>query len=124
MLDLKGGKELQQLLDQLPAKIEANILRGGLRAGAKVLLNAVKESAPVDEGDLAASARISTSIRRGQVRVFVKVGNEKAWYAHIVEFGAAPHSVKKGDKIGKEKGDGDRRLHPRRKAKSICAVCV
>lgn len=117
MLDLKGGKELQQLLDQLPAKIEANILRGGLRAGAKVLLNAVKESAPVDSGDLKASVRISTALKNGQVSVFVKVGNQKAWYAHIVEFGAAPHEMrsrranyeKTGDYRGLTVVD---RLHP------------
>lgn len=106
MAELKGARELQALLDSIPAKIEANIVRGGLRAGAKVLLSAIKESAPVDEGHLVASVRISTSLRKGQVRVFVKVGDKKAWYAHFIEFGTQPHAM------SAESSDQERRLHP------------
>lgn len=112
MLDLKGGKELQKLLDQLPDQIEVNIVRGGLRAGAKVFLDAIKETVPVESGELKESVRISSGKKRSTIKMVVKVGNEKAWYAHIIERGAKPHSVKKGDKIGREKPGDDKRLHP------------
>lgn len=106
MAELKGARELQALLDTLPAKIEANILRGGLRAGAKVLMEEIKNAAPVDDGDLLASIRISTSLRKGQVRVLVKVGDKRAWYAHFIEFGTKPHAM------SEESDQKERRLHP------------
>ena len=34
-IEVKGLAELQKLLDELPARIEANVVRGGLRAAAK-----------------------------------------------------------------------------------------
>ena len=39
MADIKieGLEGLQNLLDQLPARMEANVVRGGLRAAAKVI---------------------------------------------------------------------------------------
>jgi hypothetical protein len=41
----KGGAELMAFLDSLPAKIEQNLVRGALRAGAKVSLEEVKRQA-------------------------------------------------------------------------------
>lgn len=93
MSQLRGGKELQDLLSQLPAKIEANVVRGGLRKGAVVLRDAIREAAPKDSGDLAASVRVSVRLRNGTVVATVKTGNKKAWYAHLVEYGTAAHEI-------------------------------
>ena len=36
-ITLKGGPELLRFLDELPKNLERNVIRGGLRAGAKVI---------------------------------------------------------------------------------------
>jgi HK97 gp10 family phage protein len=92
--DIKGLRELQQALDQLPEKLERNIMRGAMRAGAKVFLDEAKQHVPVASGDLRDSLRISTSVKGGVVKAAVKAGNAKAWYARLVEFGTAAHFIK------------------------------
>lgn len=89
-----GLADLQKALDQLPAKLEANVLRSALRQGAKVQLAKAREAVPVQSGDLRESLRISTRSRRGLVRAILKAGNKKAFYAHLVEFGTAEHWIK------------------------------
>jgi HK97 gp10 family phage protein len=86
MAQVRGGRELQEFLNQLPAKMEANVVRGGLRAGVKVLQTEVKENVPVRMGKLKKSIRISGGVKNGTVSVFLKIGNKEAWYGHIVEF--------------------------------------
>jgi len=95
-VEIRGLAELHKTLQELPAKIERNGLRGGLRAGAKVLEGAAKARVPVKQGDLRSSIRVSmrTSSKTGTVRAQVKAGNKKAWYAHLVEFGTARHWIK------------------------------
>ena len=93
-INITGGKELAQFLQQLPVKLEKNIMRGALRAGARVIANEAKLNAPVQDGDLKASVRVSTNAKRGRVEAKAKAGGKKAWYAAIVEFGASPHIIK------------------------------
>jgi HK97 gp10 family phage protein len=90
---ISGGRELDQLLQTLPAKIERNIMRAALRAGAATILPEVKQRIPVATGALRDSARITTKFKKGQVSASVKVGNFVAWYAHLVEFGTQPHTI-------------------------------
>jgi HK97 gp10 family phage protein len=96
--NIKGGKELQEFLDQLPAKMEANIMRSALRQGANVIKEEAKANVPVESGDLRDSLRVSTRSKRGVVTASVKAGNKKAWYWRFVEFGTAAHKIagKKG----------------------------
>jgi HK97 gp10 family phage protein len=89
-----GMAELQKALDQLPAKVERNILRGALRAGAKVSLEKARAGIHSVDGDLAASLRVKTSARGGLVKATVIAGNKKAWYARLVEMGTAAHIIK------------------------------
>ena len=95
-VEIRGLAELHKTLQELPAKIERNVLRGGLRAGAKVMESAAKAQVPVKHGDLRSSIRVSmrTSSKTGTVRAQIKAGNKKAWYAHLVEFGTARHWIK------------------------------
>lgn len=86
-----GGQALDDLLQTLPAKMQKNINRAGLRAGAAVLLPEVKSRIPVDSGALRDSARITTRARGATVSASVKVGNSVAWYAHLVEYATRPH---------------------------------
>lgn len=90
---LVGGQEIDRLLQTLSVKIEKNILRASLRAGAVVFLAEVKQRIPAVSGDLRKSARITTRQGRGQVSASVKVGNKKVYYAQMVEFGTRPHVI-------------------------------
>lgn len=117
---VKGLRELGQMLQALPVKIERNILRGAMRAGAKVVLEQAKVNVPVAEtsdrnreryggyaGALRDSLRIGSSrSRKGRVTVAVRAGGTKTktgadvYYAHWVEYGTKPHS------------NGKRGMHP------------
>jgi HK97 gp10 family phage protein len=89
-----GGQQLDELLQTLPGKMQRNINRSALRAGAAALLPEVVQRIPVASGDLRASARITTRARGATVSASVKVGNQVAWYAHLVEYGTRPHVIK------------------------------
>lgn len=93
-LHVSGLSELDRLLKELPAKIEGNIMRGAVRAGAKVMEARAKELVPVDDGDLRDSIKVSTKSKRGRVSATVRAGGKKAFYAHMVEFGTARHFIK------------------------------
>lgn len=89
-----GGRELDAFLQQLPVKIERNILRAAMRAGANVFKAAAKEGVPVDDGDLKASIRVTTKSKNGTVYGSLKAGGKKAPHWHWVEFGTAAHKIK------------------------------
>lgn len=96
---IKGLAELQRALDTLPAKIEANIMRGAVRAAAKVVAEEAKLQAPVLSGALRDSIRVGSQLKHGRVtgRVIAggrgKKGKASAFYAHIVERGSAAHII-------------------------------
>jgi HK97 gp10 family phage protein len=90
---IQGGRELAELLDTLAPKMQKNINRAGLRAGAAVFLAGIKSRIPVDSGALRDSARITARAKGASVSASVKVGNAQAWYAHLVEFGTRPHVI-------------------------------
>lgn len=105
-VEIRGLAELHKTLQELPAKIERNVLRGGLRAGAKVMeaeatrlcpeglptLDSVKRGARI--GELKRSIRVTMRASKSTVRATLKAGNKVAWYAHLVEFGTARHWIK------------------------------
>lgn len=113
-IKIKGAVELQNFLNQLPAKIEANIMRGALRAGAKPIVEEARKNAPVGEpsesakikykvyaGALRDSIRLSARINRrdGNITASIKAGGKvrrtgaTVFYAHFSEFGTRPHSL-------------------------------
>lgn len=94
-IHVSGLADLQKALDQLPVKIERNIMRGAMRAGSKVMAEEAKQQVPVDSGDLRNSIKVTTRARRGQVSATVRAGDKKAFYAHMVEFGTAAHLIPK-----------------------------
>lgn len=104
---VEGLAELQKMLDDLPANIEKNIMRGGLRAGAKVVQEEAQRVCPVGSGNLPKgetagalrdSIRISMRARKGRVQAFIKAGDKVAFYAHMVEYGTASHLIKPKDR--------------------------
>lgn len=108
-------KELLKRLDEIPGKIEANIVRGALRVAMKPIYEAAKESAPIGTGMLQESVRISSAIKnkwandgegwvrndtKGTVTVQVKAGGKTkdgyAFHAYLVERGTNPHGKHPG----------------------------
>lgn len=91
---VKGFNELQKFLDQLPAKMEANIMRGAMRAGANVILQQARANVPAKTGLLRAGLKVSTSRRRGVVKATVRAGGKHAYIGKFVEYGNAAHFIK------------------------------
>jgi HK97 gp10 family phage protein len=101
---IAGLSELHKLLQELPSKVEGNIMRGALRAGQKVVEAEVKARVPVDDGDLRDSVRIrfhSRSQKFGWVRMHLTAGSAKAWYARLVEYGTASYYTGHGKSVGR-----------------------
>lgn len=90
---VKGLSELQRFLDVLPAKIEQNIMRSALRAGANVVKDEAKNNVPVKSGLLRDGLKVSTRSRRGVVSASVKATGKHAFVAKWVEFGTAAHRI-------------------------------
>lgn len=99
---ISGLKELNELLQQLPANIEKNVMRGAVRAGSVVFMDKAKENAPVQDGDLKKSIKVKTRSKRGKVSATVQAGDKKAFYAHMVEFGTASYYEGSGNKSKKQ----------------------
>lgn len=108
-VNVKGFAELKQAMLDLPAKIEANILRGALRAGAQVIAEEARRRAPYDTGAVKESVRVSARRRGADIYVTVKAGGRSrvkksgkldagAYWAHWVEYGTAPHWIKPRDR--------------------------
>lgn len=91
---IAGLADLDKILKTLPAKIEAKVLRGAVRAGAKKFEEEAKALVPVRSGDLRKSIRVTTRMRRGEVKATVTAGNKDAFYAYMVEFGTSQHFIK------------------------------
>jgi len=77
-------------------------LRDAFAKGAQQVVDAQKRAVPVRSGDLQASIEWNWGTSRkvaysqgftgkGDLSVRISAGNTKVRYAHIVEFGAAPH---------------------------------
>lgn len=91
---IAGGRQLDDLLKTLPKKLERNVMRAALRAGGVVLREEARQKAPVDDGLLRKSIRVSTRSQRGTLYASVKAGSKRAFYAHMVEFGTRAHKIK------------------------------
>ena len=89
-----GGRQLLDALQQLPVKIERNVMRAALRAGANVIRNEARDNVPVRLGALRKSIRVSTGSKNGRVWATIKAGSKEAYYWRWVEFGTKPHLIK------------------------------
>lgn len=110
--NIKGLSDLQKFLDQLPVKLEKNVMRSALRAGMKQVEVQAKANAPVGKpnsvnarlyggyaGALRDSIRLGTSARGGKVTAYVRAGGKNkrsradVFYAHFVEFRTRAHVI-------------------------------
>lgn len=110
---IEGGKELDKMLQTLPLKLEKNIMRSALAAGARQIAKEAKALAPVGRpsnvsaeqyggypGALRDSVRVTTRFdKTGAATASIKAGGRTkkgadVFYAHIVEFGARRHIIR------------------------------
>ena len=104
-----GLKELDTLLKTLPAKVEGNVMRGGMRASLKVIGDVAKTNlaanGTIKTGNLQKSIRIGFKRKSetgyGWMRGILTAGNKDAWYAHFIEFGTASFYTGHGKSVGK-----------------------
>ena len=89
-----GLQPLLAMLDTVAVKLERSIVRGALRAGAQVILAEAQAQVPEHSGALRKSLRVSVKVKRGVPTATIKAGSKAAWYAHLVEFGTAAHTIK------------------------------
>ena len=92
--NVTGLRELKEILNTLPAKIERNIMRAAMRAGAKVLQQEIRSTISVASGLTKGGIKISTGTKNGVVTAKVKATGKHAHIAHFLEFGTAAHVIK------------------------------
>lgn len=126
-VSVKGLSDLHNVLKNFPVKLEEKIMRGGMRAGGKVFLEAARDNVPERTRQLRNSIRMSGGKDASGTMYSVitagsrdKVYNSKgrpiknepifeinpngvknyktAFYAHMVEFGTRRHFIKPSKK--------------------------
>lgn len=117
-INISGGRALDDLLKTLAPKMQKNIMRAALSAGAKVIVKEAKQRAPVGPpsstneamyggypGALKDSVRLTSGVdRKGMPFAGAKAGGltkkgADVFYPVIVEYGAKPHVIRpKGEK--------------------------
>lgn len=91
--NIRGARQLAEFLATLPAKVEKNIMRSGLHAGAAVFRDEVKPNIAVVSSKLKRSVRVSVRSKRGKLTASMKIGGKKAPHAHFYEYGTKPHKI-------------------------------
>lgn len=90
-IKIEGMDSLERKLKKLPEKIQKNIMRAAIQAGASTLAKRIKAAAPVDTGALRKS--IKAKRKRGKPTEVQSDVVTTAPHAHLIEFG---HALKKG----------------------------
>ena len=101
--EITGLKELQAAMQQLPARIERNIMSGAIAAGTRVVLAETKVRAP-DPNIKAALASRQKKARKGEIIREIYLKQKKGrdtFYAKFFEFGTASYYTGKGRSVRK-----------------------
>lgn len=92
-LHVTGLAALDKYLQELPVKIEKNVLRGSLRAGMKVVQPMAAANIHSVSGLLAAGLKIRTNAKGGRVTARLVATGKHAYVAKWVEFGTQAHVI-------------------------------
>lgn len=99
---IKGLDQLYALLQQVPAKIERNVMRGALRKG---MADEIKPAAQANihsvSGQLAEGLKVGTRARGSTVSANLKAKGPHGFLGPWIEFGVKPHIIaaKKGGSL-------------------------
>lgn len=100
LVRVDGFAALEKALNELPEKIERNIIRSALRAGLRGIKDEAQARVPVRTGELRNSIKIKAKLIKGRPVAAVTAGDKKAWYAHLVEFGTGSFYEGTGKSVG------------------------
>ena len=92
-IHVTGLSDLARFLDELPIKLQKNVMRGALRAGMKPVLEDAKAGAAYSSGLLRDGLKIGTKSRGGTVTATVTAKGEHGYVARWVEYGTKPHTI-------------------------------
>jgi HK97 gp10 family phage protein len=92
---IKGGKELDALLQQLPVEVETKILRNALARGANVIRDEARRRAPRKSGAMAKAIKTARGTRQneGYVVAKVRLRGKHAFLGTFMEYGVLPHLI-------------------------------
>jgi HK97 gp10 family phage protein len=93
-INVKGLAELQKKLDEIPAKIEGNVMRGAMRYAMKPVKDVAELNIQSDTGELAAGLKIYTILKNGVVKSVLAARGSEGYRAMWLEFGTKPHFIK------------------------------
>lgn len=92
-IHVKGLAALGKALGTLPLKIEKNVMRGALRAGAAPIRDEARKNAAKATGALAKGLKVSTNVQRGMVYAKLRTSGKHGYIAHFIEFGTSRHII-------------------------------
>lgn len=90
---VKGLSDLQKFLEELPVKMEKNIMRGALRAGMNVIRPVAQANINSKSGELAKGLKVRTNSRYQTVMSKLRATGKHSFVAPWLEFGVAAHDV-------------------------------
>lgn len=90
---INGGKELHDLLQQLPVEVETKILRAAMGRAARVLRDEARSMAPLESGEMKRSIKSTRNTKKGQVVAKVKMLGKHSFLGLFMEYGVSPHII-------------------------------
>ena len=101
-LEVKGLKQLDRALKQLPARSAKRAIRSATRAGGREIIKEARKNLRKYNKTKNLSKSLSIKMLRPRqysitALIGPRVGKDQkydGWYAHLVEFGVAPHTIK------------------------------
>jgi HK97 gp10 family phage protein len=94
---VKGLTELNKFLQQLPEKLQKNVMRGAMRAGMNVIKPVAKRNIHSVSGLLAEGLRVEIRAKGPKITVKLKATGKHGFVAQWVEFGTKAHFIKVRD---------------------------
>lgn len=92
-LEVRGLKELEDTLNQLPAELQKKALATALRKAGKVIEDEAKMLAPRGSGELVNKIKTVVKVdvgKGGEATARIVSGSRKS---HLIEFGTATHNL-------------------------------
>lgn len=89
--EVRGGRDIENALTLLPARVAERVSKSALRAGAQVIRKEAKRLVPKDTGELAEGIVVQAPTRRqrrrGAALIVVGILRPVSRIAHLIEFG-------------------------------------
>lgn len=93
-IHVKGLEDLQKALDQISAKIEANVMRGAMRHAMKPIKDKAGMNIESKTGELAKGLKIYTQLKKGVVKCVLAARGPSGYVSMYLEYGTRPHLIK------------------------------